>query len=254
MSSTTDVSSDLVPFSHSFVLKWTLKGQQLIDLEAGSNASVIRSDVYQFKFAKDLRFYLEIRKPGQYHWYNDWASIKGSKMWSFKLSYAFLISKERAYKLKASPQLSFIGTFYSSYVSGEEDVAVHSVVIACPVHPDPSAKEDEVILQKDQNTVGIEGIPNFSFPSNYTNEIAIDFIRRGDVPNFTADMAIILIGETEVHKSEVLKILCTEYLEENITARNFKEILQAALKHDLRRLERICMVKITSGNIQIQNS
>ncbi|GBN36322.1 hypothetical protein AVEN_98356-1 [Araneus ventricosus] len=251
MSSTTTQNCNVVSFSYTFVLKWTLKGKKFSDLRSSKDAEdVIRSDLYQFKTAKDLHFYLEISKPS----YDNNARIKGSEMWSFKLVYAFLIVKDRAYQLKKSDQLSFLSLYYASSDADEEDVAVHFLVNACPVHPAPTAKEDEVILQKDQKMVDIESMPNFTIPSDCTNQIVIDFILRGDIPNFEHYMAIEIIEESKKHMCEVLKILCTEYLMNNITADRLRRILQAAVKNDLRLLERKCVEKITSGYIQINYS
>ncbi|GBN23698.1 hypothetical protein AVEN_113198-1 [Araneus ventricosus] len=256
MSSATSQSSSVASVSYNFVLKWSLKGKKLKDLrQESSNLSVIRSDMYQFKSAKDLGFYLEIAKSS--YAYN--INIKGSKTWSFELVYAFLVSKERAFQLKASPQLSFLSSFYdliygvmvySRFLPDEEDVTVHCVVIADPVHQAPSTKEDDLSLKEGQNIVDIEGRPMFALPESYTNKMVIDFIRRGDVPNLDIDKAIQIIRETKEHKCEVLKILCVEYLMGNITTKSIRQISRAAIDIGLPVLERSCMEKIADGSIQ----
>ncbi|GBN23705.1 hypothetical protein AVEN_113203-1 [Araneus ventricosus] len=250
MSSTTTQSSGVTSVSYSFVLKWTLKAKQLKDLGNSSGASVIRSDLYQLKTTKNLRFYLEIEKPKKFN--GDWATVKGSKMWSFKLAYAFSFSKDKAFKLKESPKLSFLDWFATNHVLDEENVTIHCVVVALPVHPAPSVKEDDLFLMKCQNSVDFEDMPNFTLPSGYTNEMVIEFIRQGELPDLTVGKAIEIIGQTKVHNCEVLKILCAEYLMNNITPQNFRQISRAAMDYALPLLERKCLKKITDGYNEIR--
>ncbi|GBN23707.1 hypothetical protein AVEN_113205-1 [Araneus ventricosus] len=249
MSATTTQSSGVTSVSYSFVLKWTLKAKALNELYKNSGATGVRSDLYQFKTAKDLRFYLEID--------NDILDgfsiyIKGSKMWSFELVYAFLVSKERACGLETSHRLSFLNSYSPTHVSDEEDVAIHCVVNACPARPASSAKKVDLSLMECQNTVNFEGVEDITYPSNYTNEMVIDFIRKGDIPNFNIDQAIKIISETNEHKCETLRILSLEYLMNNITAQSIRKISKAAIDFGLPVLERKCLQQIANGRLQIR--
>ncbi|GBN61558.1 hypothetical protein AVEN_223145-1 [Araneus ventricosus] len=247
MSSESTRSSYVTSVSYRFVLKWILKGKDLKNPSQNTaNASVKRSDLYLFKAAKDLRFYLEIDKSR----YDYAISIKGSKMWSFELAYAFHASKEKAFYLNASNQLSFLPSYLYSNILDEEDVPMHCVVIADPVLPSSSTKEDDLSPKEGQNTVDIESRPDITLPGDYTDKMVIDFIRRGDIPKFDVSKAIQIIREMEKHKCEVLKILCVQYLSQNITSQNLRQISRAAIDCGLPFLERACMEKIANGYIQ----
>ncbi|GBN23706.1 hypothetical protein AVEN_113204-1 [Araneus ventricosus] len=250
MSSISAQSSRVTSVSYSFVLQWTLKGKELKDLsEEGSDTSLIRSDLYHLKTAKDLRFYLEIGKSIFSHYET---SIKGTKMWSFKVPYIFLMSKGRAFSLKSTNKLSFLTSFEKSSTSDEDDVEIYCAVYACSAHPAPSAKEDDLSLMEGQNTVDLEGTPDISLPDKYTNENVVDFILRGDIPDFNTNLAIDIIRESKEHKCEALKILCVEYLMKNITARSLSEILRVAIDYDLPLLERACTKKIVNGHFETE--
>ncbi|GBO31018.1 hypothetical protein AVEN_173627-1 [Araneus ventricosus] len=247
-------SSHATSVSYHFVLKWILKGKDLKNPpKNAANASVIRSDLYLFKAAKDLRFYLEIEKSR----YNYAIRIKGSKMWSFELAYAFFVSKEKAFYLNASNQLSFLPSCRSSNILDEEDVPIHCVVIVDRVLPSSSTEEDDLSTEEDdlspkdgQNTVDIGGTPDITLAGDYMDKMVIDFIRRGDIPNFDVSKAIQIIHELKKYKCEVLKILCVQYLMENITSQTLRQISRAAIDCGLPFLERACMEKIANGYIQ----
>ncbi|CAL1264063.1 unnamed protein product [Larinioides sclopetarius] len=252
MSSETIKSSYVTSVSYRFVLKWILKGKELKKPSKDmANASVIRSDLYLFKAAKDLRFYLEIDKSHYYYYIR----IKGSQMWSFELAYAFLVNKETAFKLEASSnQLSFLSSCQYSNISDEEDVQIHYLVIADLDNRSSSEEydleEDDLSLKEDQNTVDIEGRPDIALPGYYTNKMVIDFIRRGDIPNFDISNAIEIISEMKKHNCEVLKILSVQYLMQNITSKSVRQISRAAINYNLPVLERACLEKIANGTIE----
>ncbi|CAL1284282.1 unnamed protein product [Larinioides sclopetarius] len=249
MSFETTPSSDITYVSYSFVLSWTLRGKEFKSLSRDiKNPEVIRSDLYQFKNDPELRFFLELGWSRYCEKFN--ISIKGSKMWSFELAYAFLVIKEKAFTLKASPQLSFLTPCSRRIFSDEDNVPIHCVVIADPVHPAPSAEQDDVCLMEDQNIINIEGRSDITLPEDYSSEMVINFIRRGKVPDIDVKKAIQIIRETSEHKCEILKIICVEYLMRNITAESVREISRAAIDYQLPVLERTCMEKIANGYIK----
>ncbi|GBM73387.1 hypothetical protein AVEN_163189-1 [Araneus ventricosus] len=250
MSSTTTRSSGVMSISYSFLLHWTLKAKQLNDLGNSSDFSVVRSDLYQFKTTKDfLRFYLEIGKPDDYC---D-ISVKGSKMWSFKLAFPFLVSKERAFGLYKC-ELNYLSLFKTSSVPDEEDVTIYCVLNAFPVYPVSSAKEDDICPMEDQKTVDFEGMRDITLPENSTNEMVVDFIQRGYAKHLTVDKAIKIIGESKESRCEVLKILCVEYLLHSINISNMKKISKAAIDYGLPLLERRCLEKIANGDFKVTYS
>ncbi|GBM73389.1 hypothetical protein AVEN_163191-1 [Araneus ventricosus] len=246
MSSATTQSSSIISASYiySLILKWTLKAKQLNDLrEKSSDASVIKSELYEFKTVKDFSICLEIGKPNSNYDIN----IKGSEAWSFELVYAFLVSKDGAFGLKKSKQLSFLDPFRPSHVSDEEAVTIHCAVSASYGHAVSSHQPNDICKMEGQSMMHFKSMPETTLPSDYANEMIIDFIRKGVLPDLTVGKAIEIIGQTKFHNCEVLKILCLQYLRKNIKAKTLTQILRAAMDLDLPLLERICVKQIADG-------
>ncbi|KAF8777347.1 hypothetical protein HNY73_014217 [Argiope bruennichi] len=250
MSSTAVIqNSRFTSVSHNFAFQWILNKKELETIsQKNASATTIQSDLYELKAFKDLRFYLEIQLTRRAYSVN----IKGSKKWLLKLDYAFVVSKENVFTLKELNQLSFVKNFYFATISEEENVNIHCMVTASPVHPDSTTNEEKLILKEGQKLIDFEGTSCNTLPSTYTYEPVIDFILKGTIPNFTIKSAVNILAGMEEHKCELLKILCVKYLMNNITAESLREILKAAVDYRLPHLERECVNKITSGFFQIK--
>ncbi|CAL1282823.1 unnamed protein product [Larinioides sclopetarius] len=236
MSDTTSQNSSVTSISFRFVLKWTLKAKDLDYIRNNSDAPSLRSDLYQFKTVKGLRFYLELDFTNSIFHHGFLLRVIGSP-WCFELDYAFIVDKERAYELKQSKPLSFLSSYHLPSPD-DEDVTIHCVVNVCPAHPASSAVEVDVSLNECQNTVDIESMPDIIYPNNYSDEMVINFIRKGDIPDFTVNKAIKIIRDTEQHKCETLRIICIEYLMQNISAHSISQISKLALDYGLTHLKK----------------
>ncbi|GBM73400.1 hypothetical protein AVEN_163200-1 [Araneus ventricosus] len=157
---------------------------------------------------------------------------KGQSRGSYQIIYAFAVVKDRAFLVKGSDNLKFLGSLKRDHLDSVEEVTFHCLVlVGTPVADSTSAMPDladnnEVLPTEGQVCAYLEGI---GYPDSKFD---------GEIPDFTVYKAKELISN-EVTNS-VLKVLAMEYLVKSVKAENVTDILKIAIDQDLKVLQKQC--------------
>ncbi|GBM84720.1 hypothetical protein AVEN_138807-1 [Araneus ventricosus] len=215
-----------------------LRQNRFSDDDEEYRLETLRSDLYKFRAIEDLFFYLELNwsYSSTYDCELYKVGVKGSKTWSLKLKYAFIITDVEAFSVKGNGKLKFLPPLPSRDLGlDEEEVQLYCAISATRVQRCP-LREGEDLPLKGQSLVEFETLPSLQHLDYSKNEAVSRFVQSGKIPHFTLDLAIQLFNESDEHKCDALKFLSERYLIANVTSQNYQKLENVLPKYLLYRL------------------
>ncbi|GBM82727.1 hypothetical protein AVEN_183167-1 [Araneus ventricosus] len=226
-------STGISSVRHNIAFQWNLKKKEISRHSFQDHRiepeRLVRSNTYRLKDIKDMFFFLELDD-------HSWLYIKGHSRWSFQLTYAFAVVKDRAFSVKRFKKLEFLKRLDLSYLGGEEEIAYHCMILAQPAVVSKGAEPD------------LQDIDDEKLKQRYVEfEGTVDSDHRfdGEIPDFTVDMAKQMMPKYK-NTNRVLKILALEYLMKNLTAQNLSGVLEIAVDEGITVLQKQCVDFLTS--------